>query len=89
MVTKTGEAVLEELTQELERANQEILRLKGYAVSTGLASSATAEGKVVRLRGIAISEGTHNGKFNLIGQARLLITPPLFGLPWGTPRLKP
>lgn len=63
MVTETGEPILEELTQELERANQEILRLKGYAVSTGLASSATAEGKAVRLRGIAISEGTHNGKF--------------------------
>jgi hypothetical protein len=63
MVTETGEPILEELTQELERANQEILRLKGYAISTGLASSATAEGRVVRLRGIAISEGTHNGKY--------------------------
>jgi hypothetical protein len=63
MAEETGEPILEELTQELERANQEILRLKGYAISTGLASSATAEGKVVRLRGIAISEGTHNGKY--------------------------
>ena len=59
----TKEAILEELTQALERANQEILRLKGYAISTGLASGATAEGKVVRVRGVAITEGTHNGKF--------------------------
>jgi hypothetical protein len=63
MAEETGQPILEELTQELEQAHQEILRLKGYAVSTGLASSASAEGKVVRLRGIAISEGTHNGKY--------------------------
>lgn len=63
MAEEIGQPILEELTQELEQAHQEILRLKGYTQSTGLVSSATTANKVVKLRGIAISEGTHNGKF--------------------------